>query len=79
MNADSDCSHEIKTLAPWKESYEQPRQHIEKRKHHFVNKGLCSQSYGFPVVLYGCGNWTIKKAECHRIDAFELLVFETTL
>ena len=47
MNADSDCSHEIKTLAPWKESYEQPRQHIEKQRHYFANKCLSSQSYGF--------------------------------
>ena len=34
-------------LAPWKESYDQPRQHIEKQRHYFANKGLSSQSYGF--------------------------------
>ena len=60
---------------PWKESYDQPRQHIKKQRHYFVNKGLSSQgygfSYGFPVVMYGCESWTIKKAECIRIDAFE--------
>ena len=33
----------------------------------------------FPVVLYGCESWTVKKAECRRIDAFELLVLEKTL
>ena len=33
----------------------------------------------FPVVMYGCENWTIKKAECQRIDAFELVVLEKTL
>ena len=45
---DGDCSHEIKTmLAPWKKSYEQPRQHIKKQRHYFVNKGLSSQGYGF--------------------------------
>ena len=42
-----DCSHEIKTLAPWKKSYDQPRQHIKKQRHYFTNKGLSSQSYGF--------------------------------
>ena len=42
-----DYSHEIKTLAPWKKSYDQPRQHIKKQRHYFVNKGLSSQSYGF--------------------------------
>ena len=36
-----------KTLAPWKKSYDQPRQHIKKQRHHFANKGLYNQSYGF--------------------------------
>ena len=36
-----------KTLAPWKKSYDQSRQHIKKQKHYFANKGLSSQSYGF--------------------------------
>ena len=45
--ADGDCSHEIKTLAPWKKSYDQPKQHIKKQRHYFVNKGPSSQSYGF--------------------------------
>ena len=44
---DGDCSHEIKTLALWKKSYDQPRQHIKKQRHHFADKGLCSQSFGF--------------------------------
>ena len=48
ITADGDCSHEIKiSLTPWKESYDQPRKHIKKQKHHFVNKGLSSQGYGF--------------------------------
>ena len=37
-----------------------------------VNKGLSSQGHGFSNVRYGCESWTIKKAECQRIDAFEL-------
>ena len=37
----------LRTLAPWKKSYNQPRQHIEKQRHHFANKSLSSQSYGF--------------------------------
>ena len=45
--ADGDCSHEIKMLAPWKKSYDQPRQHIKKQRHYFANKGPFSQSYGF--------------------------------
>ena len=61
-----------KTLAPWKKSYDQPRQHIKSRDMAFVNKGLHSQRYGFPVVMYGSESWTIKKAECQRIDSFKL-------
>ena len=47
ITADGDCSHEIKTLASWKESYDQPRQLIKKLRHYFANKGPYSQSYGF--------------------------------
>ena len=59
-------------LAPWKKSYEQPRQHIKKQRHFFANKVPSSQGYCVLVVMYVCENWTIKKAECQRIDAFEL-------
>ena len=37
--ADGDCSHEIKTLSPWKESYDQLKQHIRKQRHYFASKG----------------------------------------
>ena len=47
ITADGDCSYQIKMLTPWKESYDQPRQHIEKQKHHFANKGPYSQGCGF--------------------------------
>ena len=47
ITADGDCSHEIKTLVPWKKSYDQPRQHIKNQRHYFANKGLSSQGYGF--------------------------------
>ena len=47
ITADGDCSHEIKTLAPWKKSYDKPRQHIKKQRHYLANKGLASQGYGF--------------------------------
>ena len=59
-------------LAPWKKSYDQPRQHIKKRRHYFANKGPSSQRYGSSSTMYGCESWTVKKAECQRIDAFEL-------
>ena len=59
-------------LAPWKKSYNQPRQYIKKQRHYFANKGQSSQTMVFPVVMYGCESWTIKKTECQRIDGFEL-------
>ena len=63
ITADGDCSHEIKMLAPWKKSYDQPRQHIKKQRHYFADKGPSSPSYGFSRVMYGCESWTIKKVE----------------
>ena len=56
-------------LTPWKESYDQPRQHIKKQRHYLPTK---VKAMVFPVVMYGCESWTIKKAERRRIDAFEL-------
>ena len=47
ITADCDCSHEIKTLALWKESYDKPRQCIKKQRHHFANRSPYSQSHGF--------------------------------
>ena len=55
-----------------KKSYNQPRQHIKKQRYYFANRIPSSQSYGFPVVMYGCESWTIKKAERRKIDVFEL-------
>ena len=62
----------LKTLAPWKKSYDKSRQLIKKQRHYFADKGPSSQSYGFPVVTYECESWTIKNAEHQRTDAFEL-------
>ena len=59
-------------LAPWKKTYDQPRQYIKMQRHYFNKKGPSSQGYGFLVVMYGCKIWTIKKAVNQRIDAFEL-------
>ena len=59
-------------LAPWKKSYDQPRQHIKKQRHYFADKVHLVKAMVFPVVMYGCESWTIKKAEHQRVDAFEL-------
>ena len=53
-------------------NYDQPRQHIQKQRHYFANKVRLVKAVVFPVVMYGCESWTVKQAECRRIDAFEL-------
>ena len=68
---DGNCSHEIKTLAPWKKSYDKPRQCIKSRDIILPTKVHIVKAMVFPVVMYGCDSWTIKKAEHQRIDAFE--------
>ena len=59
-------------LASWKKCYDKPRWHIKKQRHYFANKGQSSKAMVFPVVMYGCESWTVRKAECQRTDAFEL-------
>ena len=59
-------------LAPWKKSYDQPRLYIEKKRHTLLTKVHLVKAMVFPVVMYGCESWTIRKAEKSRIDAFEL-------
>ena len=73
ITADRDCSHEIKRRLLLRRKVMTNLDGILKsRDITFVNKGQSSQSYGFPVVMYGCESWTVKKAECQKIDAFEL-------
>ena len=59
-------------LTPWKEGYNQPRKHIKSRDITLPTKVCLVKAMVFPVVMYGCESWTVKKAECRRIDAFEL-------
>ena len=72
ITADGDCSHEIKKCLLF-------GQHIKKKRQYYVNKGPSSQTMVFPVVMYGCENWTIKKAECWSIDDFELCCWRRIL
>ena len=72
ITADGDCSHEKKMLTPWKKSYDQHRQHIKSRDITLPTKVRLVKAMVFPVVTYGCESWAIRKAECQRIDAFEL-------
>ena len=65
-------------LPPWKKSYCQPRQHIEKQRHCFANKGPSSQAV-FPVVMYGCESWTIKESWAPKNWCLWTMVLEKTL
>ena len=59
-------------LAPWKKSYDQHIQHVKKQGHSLSTKVCLVEAMVFPVIMYECESWTVKKAECQRIDAFEL-------
>ena len=59
-------------IVPWKKSYDKPRQHIKKQRHTLPAKVHLVKAMVFPVVMYGCESWSIKKAEGQRIDGFEL-------
>ena len=76
ITADGDCSHEIKRrLLLRRKIYDQPKQHIIKQSHYFANKATkvrLVKAMVFPVVMYGCESWTVKKPEHRRIDSFEL-------
>ena len=67
----------LKEAAPWRKGYDEPRQNIKEQRHHFTDKGLYNPNYGFPAIIYKCESWTIKKAECQRIDAFELKCWDS--
>ena len=77
--ADGDCSHEIKTLAPWKKSYDQPRQHIKKQRYYFADKGPSSQRYGFSSS-HAC-MWELDHKEGWALKNwwFQAVVLEKTL
>ena len=69
---DSDCSHEIKSLAPWNKNYTSLDNILKSRDITLLTKVSIVKAMLFPVVMYWCESWTIKKAEHWRIDAFEL-------
>ena len=78
ITTDGDWSHKIKTLAPWKESYDQPRQHIKQEKHHFANKVLSSQSYGFSSSHVWMWELNHKESWVLKNWCFGIVVLEKT-
>ena len=73
ITADSDCSHEIKKrLALWEKTMTNPDSILKSRDITLLAKVCIVKAMIFPVVLYGCESWSIKKVERQRIYAFEL-------
>ena len=70
ITADGDCSHKIKTLTPWKKSYDKPRQHAKKQRCHGADKGLYRQSYGFS----GSHICTLRTGPQRRLSTKELML-----
>ena len=68
-----------KTLAPWRKSYNQPRQHIKKQRHYFANKGLSSQSYGFSSSHVWKWELDYKESWVPKNWCFWTVVLEKTL
>ena len=54
-------------LAPWKKNYNEPRQHIQKQRHYFADKAHIVKVMIFPVVIYGCESWTIKRLNTEEL------------
>ena len=78
ITENGDCSHEIKRNLLLRKKGKIDIDSILKSRD-ITNKGLCNQSYGFPVVMYGCESWTIKKAEHQGIDVFKLWCLRKSL
>ena len=73
ITADGDCSHEIKRhLLLGRKVIIKLDSILKSRDITLLTKVHLVKAMVFPVVMYGCENWTVKKAECRRIDAFEL-------
>ena len=79
INADGDCSHEIKMLAPWKKSSNKPRQHIKKQRHYFADKCPYSQSYVFSNSHVGMWKLGHKEGWAPKNWCFWTVVLEKTL
>ena len=79
ITADIDCSHEIRRqLLLGRKAMTNLDIMLKSRDITLLTKVCRVKAMVFPVVTYGCESWTVKKAECQRIDAFELLVLEKT-
>ena len=80
ITADGDCSHEIKRhLLLGRKGMKNLDNIFKSRDITLLTKAHLVKAMVFPVVMYGCERWTIKKAECQRIDAFELWSWRTLL
>ena len=79
ITVDGDCSREIKTLAPWKKTYDQPRQHIKKQRHYFAYKSPSSRYFGFSSSHVWMWELDYKESWAPKNWCFWIVVLEKTL
>ena len=79
ITADGNCSHEIKMLVPWKQSYDKLRQHAKKQRHYFANKGPSSQGYGFSSNHVWMWELDCEESWAPKNWCFWIVVLEKTL
>ena len=80
ITADADCSHEIRRrLLPGRKAMTNPDHVLKSRVITLPTKVHTVKAIVFPVVMYSCESWTVMKAECQRIDAFELWCWRSLL
>ena len=72
ITANGDCSHEIRRQLVLGRKAMTNLDSVLKSRHYSADRGHIVKAMVFPVVMYSCKSWTIKKAECRRIDAFKL-------
>ena len=78
LSTDGDCTHETKTLAPWRESYDKPGQCIKKQRRHFANKGLHNQSYDFSNSHIWMWKLVHKEGRAPKNSFFQIVVLDKT-
>ena len=78
ITVDGDCSHEIRSLLLGRKAVTNLDSVLKSRDITLLTKVHIVKAVVFPVVMYGCESWTVKKVECRRINVFRMVVLEKT-
>jgi len=79
ITVDGDCCYEIKRCLLLGRKVMKNLDSVLISRYHFADKVCITKVMGFPVVMYGCENWAIKKTECQKIDCFQTMVLKKPL